>query len=214
MTDETDNSTATPATPPISSGEEELIRAVVPVEAVGTRLDRFLADLLPDHTRSRLKDLIKAGQVMRGDNVILSPNARVKEGDVYDLRLPPAASPVPLAENIPLNVIYEDDDLIVIDKPAGMVVHPATGHWRGTLVNALLYHCGESLSGIGGVKRPGIVHRLDKQTSGLMVVAKNDKAHLGLSKQFADHCRKGPLTRAYTAFVWGVLIPPPDWMLT
>ncbi|GJM02833.1 MAG: pseudouridine synthase [Rhodomicrobium sp.] len=207
MTDETENSTAPPATPPISSGEEELIRAVVPVEAVGTRLDRFLADLLPDHTRSRLKDLIKAGQVMRGDNVILSPNARVKEGDVYDLRLPPAASPVPLAENIPLNVIYEDDDLIVIDKPAGMVVHPATGHWRGTLVNALLYHCGESLSGIGGVKRPGIVHRLDKQTSGLMVVAKNDKAHLGLSRQFADHGRKGPLTRAYTAFVWGVPQP-------
>lgn len=190
-----------------SVDETQLIKAVVPAEAQGARLDRFLADQLADYTRSRLKDLIKAGNVMRGDNVILSPNARVKEGDVYDLTLPPAASPVPKAEDIPLNIVYEDEDLIVIDKPAGMVVHPATGNWQGTLVNALLYHCGESLSGIGGVKRPGIVHRLDKQTSGLMVVAKNDKAHLGLSKQFADHGREGPLTRAYTAFVWGVPRP-------
>lgn len=191
-----------------ADGEAQLVRAEVPEGAEGTRLDRFLADLLEGHTRSRLKDLIKAGNVMRGDTPISSPNARVKAGDVYLLNLPPAASPVPKPENIPLDVVYEDDDLIVINKPVDMVVHPATGHWSGTLVNALLYHCGESLSGIGGVKRPGIVHRLDRQTSGLMVVAKNDRAHLGLSRQFADHGREGPLTRAYTALCWGVLTPP------
>lgn len=184
------------------------MRAEVPLGADGARLDRFLADQIEGHTRSRLKDLIKAGHVMRGDTPISSPNARVKAGDVYLLNLPPAASPEPLPENIPLNVVYEDDDLIVINKPVDMVVHPATGHWSGTLVNALLYHCGESLSGIGGVKRPGIVHRLDRQTSGLMVAAKNDQAHLGLSRQFADHGREGPLVRAYTALCWGVLTPP------
>ena len=169
----------------------------------GERLDRFLARMIEGHTRSRLKDLIKAGHVRRQDLVVSSPNQRVREGDVYQIQLPPPSAPEPKAQNIPLKVVFEDDDLIVIDKPAGMVVHPATGHWHGTLVNALLYHCGDSLSGVGGVKRPGIVHRLDRFTSGLMVVAKNDAAHLGLSEQFADHGRKGPLTRAYTAFVWG-----------
>jgi len=110
---------------------------------------------------------------------------------------------VPRAENIPLAIVYEDDELIVIDKPAGFVVHPAAGNWTGTLVNALIAHCGTSLSGIGGVRRPGIVHRLDKDTSGLMVVAKTDRAHHGLAGQFADHGREGPLERAYLAFVWG-----------
>ncbi len=174
-------------------------------EQAGERLDRFLADAIEGFTRSRLKELIKAGHVRRQDTVISSPNARVKVGDVYDISLPPATTPAPRPQNIPLDVTYEDDDLIVINKPAGLVVHPATGHWHGTLVNALLYHCGESLSGVGGVKRPGIVHRLDRFTSGLIVVAKNDRAHLGLSRQFADHGRKGPLTRAYAAFLWGGL---------
>lgn len=173
----------------------------------GERLDRFLSACLAGYTRSRVKELIKAGHVRRYDTVISSPNARVKIEDVYEVTLPPAASPEPKAQNIPLNVVYEDEHLIVINKPAGMVVHPATGHWHGTLVNALLYHCGDSLSGIGGVRRPGIVHRLDRQTSGLMVVAKNDRAHLGLSKQFADHGRKGPLVRAYIALIWGELNP-------
>ena len=117
--------------------------------------------------------------------------------------MPPPEEAQPKGENIPLNIVYEDDELIVIDKPTGLVVHPAAGHATGTLVNALIAHCGDSLSGIGGVKRPGIVHRLDKDTTGLMVVAKNDRAHHALSKQFADHGREGPLKRGYLAFVWG-----------
>ena len=177
-------------------------------DQVGERLDRFISSSLEHYTRSRVKELIKAGHVKRADKVILEPNCRIKLGDKYDVVLPPAAAAIPLAEDIPLNIAYEDEHLIVIDKPAGLVVHPATGHWRGTLVNALLYHCGDSLSGVGGVKRPGIVHRLDRYTSGLMVVAKNDTAHLGLSEQFADHGRQGPLTRAYTALVWGEINPP------
>src|SRR5262249_27139438 len=120
------------------------------------------------------------------------------------LAVPPAAPAVPLPESIPLHVVYEDDDLIVIDKPSGLVVHPAAGHAHGTLVNALIAHCGTSLSGIGGVKRPGIVHRLDKDTTGLLVVAKTDRAHQALATQFADHGRTGPLERGYLAFVWGV----------
>ncbi len=120
------------------------------------------------------------------------------------LVVPAAVAAEPQAEAIDLAVVYEDDDLVVIDKPAGLVVHPAAGHASGTLVNALIAHCGDSLSGIGGVKRPGIVHRLDKDTSGLLVVAKNDRAHKGLADQFADHGRTGPLERAYLAIVWGV----------
>ena len=187
---------------------DELLTFCPGPEDEGERLDRFLARMIEGHTRSRLKDLIKAGHVRRQDLVVASPNQRVREGDVYQIQLPPPSAPEPKAQNIPLKVVFEDDDLIVIDKPAGMVVHPATGHWHGTLVNALLYHCGDSLSGVGGVKRPGIVHRLDRFTSGLMVVAKNDAAHLGLSQQFADHGREGPLTRAYTAFVWGAPATP------
>jgi len=120
------------------------------------------------------------------------------------LTVPPDAPAEPAPENIPLTIVYEDDALIVIDKPKGLVVHPAAGNPSGTLVNALIAHCGASLSGIGGVKRPGIVHRLDKDTTGLMVVAKNDRAHRALAKQFADHGRTGALERAYLAFVWGV----------
>lgn len=190
-----------------SAGDVERLQLTASEAEEGERLDRFLASRLDGLTRSRLKELIKAGQVQRQDTVISSPNARVKAGDVYDLELPPVSAPEPKAQNIPLDVRFEDDDVIVINKPAGMVVHPATGHWHGTLVNALLYHCGASLSGIGGVKRPGIVHRLDRQTSGLMVIAKNDAAHQSLSAQFADHGRTGPLTRAYAAFLWGGLRP-------
>jgi len=191
----------------MNTAPNELITFCASPEDEGERLDRFLASKIEGTTRSRLKDLIKAGHVRRQDLVVSSPNARIKQGDVYNIDMPPPSAPEPKPQNIPLTIVYEDDDLIVINKPAGMVVHPATGHWHGTLVNALLYHCGDSLSGIGGVKRPGIVHRLDRQTSGLMVVAKNDAAHLGLSQQFADHGRVGPLVRAYTAFVWGTPSP-------
>jgi 23S rRNA pseudouridine1911/1915/1917 synthase len=169
----------------------------------GERLDRVLAAHL-DLSRSRLKNLILAGEVAIGERTIRDPGHRVNAGDAVRVTVPPAEPAAPQAEAIPLAVVYEDDEVIVIDKPAGLVVHPAAGNPAGTLVNALIAHCGESLSGIGGVKRPGIVHRLDKDTSGLMVVAKTDRAHRMLSRQFADHGRTGPLTRGYLAFVWGV----------
>lgn len=170
----------------------------------GERLDRFLTGHLPEMSRSRVKTLIKDGHAAHDGRTIVEPNTRVKPGESYEIAIPPAEPAIPRGEDIPLNVVYEDDQLIVIDKPAGLVVHPAAGNWTGTLVNALIAHCGESLSGIGGVKRPGIVHRLDKQTSGLMVVAKTDVAHRALAKQFADHGRKGPMERQYTALAWGV----------
>ncbi len=176
--------------------------AVAASEA-GQRLDRVLAAHAA-LSRSRLKALILDGHVNIGRQAVRDPNYRVAAGDTITLALPPAEPAKPAPESIPLNVVYEDDDIIVIDKPAGLVVHPAAGHGSGTLVNALIAHCGESLSGIGGVKRPGIVHRLDKDTSGLMVVAKTDRAHQALAEQFADHGRKGPLRRGYLAFVWGV----------
>lgn len=173
----------------------------------GERLDRFFAKHLPDMSRSRLKALIKAGHAARNGRTIVEPNLRVKPGETFEITVPPAQPAIPKGEAIPLNVVYEDDWLIVIDKPAGLVVHPAAGNWSGTLVNALIAHCGASLSGIGGVKRPGIVHRIDKETSGLMVAAKTDKAHRGLAEQFADHGRKGALERSYEALVWGVPHP-------
>lgn len=210
MTNDIDNTSLTTSTDEQSEKTTEQsthVRLEAGTEHVGERLDRFISSSLEHYTRSRVKELIKTGHISRGEKVILEPNCRIKLGDVYDVELPPAAAAIPLAQDIPLDIAYEDEHLIVIDKPAGLVVHPATGHWSGTLVNALLYHCGDSLSGVGGVKRPGIVHRLDRYTSGLMVVAKNDTAHLGLSEQFADHGRQGPLTRAYTALVWGEISP-------
>jgi len=171
-------------------------------EEAGDRLDRVLAARVPALSRSRLKALILAGQVAIDGRTIRDPAVRVNSGDVITITLPPPEPAKPSGENIPLNIVYEDDALIVIDKPAGLVVHPAAGHAKGTLVNALIAHCGDSLSGIGGVKRPGIVHRLDKDTSGLMVVAKTDKAHRALSKQFVEKA-EGPLERGYLAFVWG-----------
>lgn len=177
-------------------------------EQKGERLDRYLSELLPELSRSRVKALIKDGQVTQAGQQIMEPNTRVKSGETYKIVVPEPEPAAPKAQNIPLDVIYEDDALIVINKPAGMVVHPAAGNWTGTLVNALIYHCGDSLSGIGGVKRPGIVHRLDKETSGLMVVAKTDQAHKHLSKQFAAHGRDGRMTRAYQALVWGKMQRP------
>jgi 23S rRNA pseudouridine1911/1915/1917 synthase len=176
----------------------------------GSRLDRLLAARLPELSRSRLKALILAGQVGIGGRTIRDPGRRVNAGDIISVALPPAEPAKPAPEAIPLPIVYEDADLIVIDKPPGLVVHPAPGHRGGTLVNALIAHCGESLSGIGGIKRPGIVHRLDKDTSGLLVVAKHDVAHRALARQFAERGRGGAasLTRAYLAFVWGVPAQP------
>ena len=171
-------------------------------EEAGGRIDRVLAARIPSLSRSRLKALILGGQVTTAHVTILDPASPVKAGDVISVNLPPPEDPVPQGENIPLAIVYEDDDLIVLDKPRGLVVHPSAGHATGTLVNALIAHCGDSLSGIGGVKRPGIVHRLDKDTTGLLVVAKNDKAHKALSKQFADKLESG-LQRGYLAVVWG-----------
>jgi 23S rRNA pseudouridine1911/1915/1917 synthase len=168
----------------------------------GSRLDRVLAAHIATLSRSRLKSLILAGQVKIAARTIRDPAASVNSGDVVTVTLPPPEKALPEGEAIPLNIVYEDDAIIVIDKPKGLVVHPAAGHATGTLVNALIAHCGGSLSGIGGVKRPGIVHRLDKDTTGLMVVAKTDRAHRALSAQFAEKT-EGPLKRGYLALVWG-----------
>jgi len=176
--------------------------------APAERLDRVLAQLAGDLSRSRLQALIREGRVEVDGKPVLDPNHRIAGGARIGLDVPPPAPAEPQGESIALAVVYEDDDLIVIDKPAGLVVHPAAGHESGTLVNALIAHCGESLSGIGGVRRPGIVHRLDKDTSGLLVVAKNDRAHQGLAAQFADHGRTGPLERAYLALAWGLPARP------
>ena len=183
-------------------------------EAEGLRLDKFLAQTLApsetDISRSRLKQLITGGEVkiIRAKSSQLTetiddPSYRVKCQDQVFFTIPDMTEPDPVGQNIPLDVVYEDDQLIVINKAAGMVVHPAPGNPDGTLVNALIYHCGDSLSGINGVKRPGIVHRIDKETSGLMVAAKTDRAHNKLAKQFAKHS----LERAYLAVVWGVPNP-------
>jgi 23S rRNA pseudouridine1911/1915/1917 synthase len=169
----------------------------------GERLDRTLAARTA-LSRSRLKALILAGQVAMNGSTIRDPGIHVNAGARITVVVPPPEPAEPAPEEIPLAIVYEDSELIVIDKPAGLVVHPAAGNWTGTLVNALIAHCGASLSGVGGVRRPGIVHRLDKNTSGLMVVAKTDRAHRLLAAQFADHGRAGPLQRGYLAFAWGV----------
>ncbi len=170
----------------------------------GMRLDRALADLLPDLSRERLKGLIGDGHVRSaGAATRISASAKVTEGQAFAITLP---APVPLdtvAQDIPLVIVHEDADLIVVDKPAGLVVHPAAGNLDGTLVNALLHHCAGALSGIGGIERPGIVHRIDKDTSGLLVVAKSDRAHEGLARQFKDHS----IDRLYAAIVYGVPTP-------
>jgi 23S rRNA pseudouridine1911/1915/1917 synthase len=170
------------------------------------RLDKVLASHHAEISRARFQRLIADGCVTVEGAVERDAGAKVKAGQAIEVTLPPPAPAEPVPQAIWLDVTYEDKDLIVINKPAGLVVHPAAGHAEGTLVNALLAHCGDDLSGIGGVKRPGIVHRLDKDTSGLLVVAKNDAAHQGLSEQFAAHGRDGRLERSYLAFVWGTLV--------
>src|SRR6476660_9131584 len=171
-------------------------------DEAGSRLDRVLAAHITTLSRSHLKTLILVGHVTIAGRTIRDPAAAVKSGDVVTVTLPPPEPAVPQGEEIPLTIVYEDDAIIVIDKPKDLVVHPAAGHSSGTLVNALIAHCGDSLSGLGGVKRPGIVHRLDKDTTGLMIVAKTDKAHRALAKQFAEK-GEGPLRRGYLAVVWG-----------
>jgi 23S rRNA pseudouridine1911/1915/1917 synthase len=173
-------------------------------ETAEGRLDAWLtAGLGETFSRSRVKALVKDGSVLLNGAPVTDANRKVRPGDRFELVLPEPEDPTPRGEDIPLDVLYEDEDLIVISKPAGLVVHPGAGNWSGTLVNALIHHCGSSLSGIGGVRRPGIVHRLDKDTTGVMVVAKNDAAHRHLSEQFADHGRTRSLERAYRAIVWG-----------
>ena len=167
------------------------------------RLDKFLVSCFPEFSRNRIIKLIETDCVTYEQDKRYADEAdlKVKEGDSFVITLPNAIPAEPEAENIPLDILYEDDDLIVVNKPAGMVVHPGAGNYQGTLVNALLYHCKDSLSGIGGVLRPGIVHRIDKETSGILVVAKNDFAHVHLSDQFKKHT----IERVYQAFVWGAL---------
>ncbi|MEO7223513.1 MAG: RluA family pseudouridine synthase, partial [Devosia sp.] len=174
-------------------------------ESAGGRLDAVLARGLPSFSRNRIKDLILAGGAAINGQTATEPKTKVKLADALTLAAPPPEDPDPEPEDIPLDVLYEDDELIVINKPVGMVVHPAPGSPHGTLVNALLFHCKGSLPGINGVKRPGIVHRLDKDTSGVMIAAKTDVAMAHLAAQFADHGRTGPLHRAYTAFAWGTM---------
>ncbi|MCS3452663.1 MULTISPECIES: RluA family pseudouridine synthase [Bradyrhizobium] len=188
----------------VSSNGGRKLEVVVAGDEGSARLDRVLAQRSPALSRSRLKALILAGSVTVKDAVVRDPAYHVAKGDTIIIDVPEAAPAEPQGEDIALDIVFEDDDIIVIDKPRGLVVHPAAGHASGTLVNALIAHCGSSLSGIGGVKRPGIVHRLDKDTTGLMVVAKNDQAHQSLTAQFADHGRTGPMERGYMAFVWGV----------
>ena len=184
-----------------SAGPIEIaIEAGAPAE----RLDAALARRITTLSRSRLKSLIGEGRVTIDGATVTDASRKINAGArvVVDLPAPTPAAPQP--EAIPLEVLFEDAEVIVVDKPAGLVVHPGAGNWSGTLVNALLHHCAGSLSGIGGVERPGIVHRLDKDTSGVMVVAKTDRAHQKLAAQFADHGRTGPLERAYLAVIWGV----------
>jgi len=169
----------------------------------GERVDRFLADAIGSLSRSRVKSLIEAGQARRDGTVLAEPAEQVRPGAIYTLSVPPSLPARPLPQSIPFTILYEDADLIVLDKPAGLVVHPAPGNEDGTLVNALLAHCGDTLPGIGGERRPGIVHRLDKDTSGVMVVAKTQEALAALSARFAAH----DLDRAYLALAWGVASP-------
>jgi 23S rRNA pseudouridine1911/1915/1917 synthase len=184
--------------------DDKLLSITIGGDEGSARLDRVLAVHCGELSRSRLKALILAGHARVGAATVRDPAYHVAAGETITIALPPAAPEQPAAEAIPLAIIHEDDDILVIDKPAGLVVHPAAGHVRGTLVNALIAHCGDRLSGIGEPDRPGIVHRLDKDTTGLMVVAKSGRAYTALTRQFADHGRTGPLRRGYLALIWGV----------
>ncbi|WP_313394516.1 RluA family pseudouridine synthase [Sphingobium yanoikuyae] len=179
-----------------------IIETTIGEAQAGLRLDRALAELLPDLSRERIKALIVEGQIVSGGRS-LNPSMKVAVGQDYSITVPAPVALDAVAQDIPLDIVHEDADLIVVDKPAGLVVHPAAGNLDGTLVNALLHHCDGQLSGIGGVARPGIVHRIDKDTSGLLVVAKSDKAHEGLARQFKDHS----IDRLYAAIVYGIPAP-------
>ena len=178
-------------------------RVTVDAARAGARLDQVLAEALDGMSRSRLKQLIEGGHVRRAGEVIGSPAAKVAAGEAYEVTIPAPVDAAPVGQAIPLDILYEDDELIVIDKPAGLVVHPAPGNSDRTLVNALIAHCGDSLAGIGGEKRPGIVHRLDKETSGVMVAAKTAATHANLVAQFSARS----VDRAYHAIVWGMPEP-------
>jgi 23S rRNA pseudouridine1911/1915/1917 synthase len=195
-----------PAPPPLTI-PPALVAFAAAGRDVGERLDRFLGQAASQRrlalSRTRLKALIEAGHVTVDGVAIRDPAARLTAGARIEVAPPPAVESGLLAQALPLNIVFEDAHLLALDKPAGLVVHPAAGHEDGTLVNALIAHCGDSLSGIGGIRRPGIVHRLDKDTSGLLVVAKTDAAHQGLSALFADHGRTGSLVREYQALAWG-----------
>ena len=169
----------------------------------GTRLDRFLAEQFPELSRSRAKALIKEGAVIADGRPVDDPKAPVRPGISYEIDMPPPVPAAPEPEAIALDVLFEDEHLILVNKPAGMAVHPAPGSWQGTLVNALLHHCKGELSGIGGVERPGIVHRIDKGTTGVLVVAKSEAAHAGLSALFRDH----DIERTYLALTRGAPRP-------
>ena len=175
----------------------------IPAALHNQRLDKALAQLMPELSRARLQALMAEGHVACAGKVITDASRKAKQGEEYDVHIPAPTPAEPEAQDIDLDIIYEDKDVLVINKPPGLVVHPAPGNRDRTLVNALLGYCGDTLSGIGGVARPGIVHRLDKDTSGLMIVAKNDLAHQALSKQFADRT----LSRTYQAIVHGVPVP-------
>ena len=179
-----------------------IIEASIGEAQHGLRLDKALAELLPELSRERLKSLIVEGEVTT-DGRTLNPSVKVAAGQLYAVNIPAPAEAEAIAQDIPVNIVHEDADLIVVDKPAGLVVHPAAGNLDGTLVNALLHHCRGELSGIGGVARPGIVHRIDKDTSGLLVVAKSDRAHEGLAQQFKAHS----IDRLYAAIVYGLPQP-------
>lgn len=187
----------------MSEIEDKIVVPPVAPEYNGWRLDKFLGRVVPDMSRARLQQLIKQGCVVCGERGVEDSALKVHSGEVYEITVPEPEDAVPQPEDIPLTIVYEDGDLLVVNKPAGMTVHPAPGATHGTLVNALLYHCQGKLSGIGGVKRPGIVHRIDKDTSGLLVVAKNDVAHRYLTEQFSVHS----IERTYLAFVYGVPQP-------
>ena len=195
-------------TSPDTTDSDTTVSVTVDEAGQGSRLDQFLAKSLAEISRARVQALIRDGEVTKCAETISDASLRVKLGEVYEVCLPAPEPAGVEGEAMDLVVVHEDAHVIVIDKPAGLVVHPAAGHASGTLVNALVAHCGNSLSGIGGVKRPGIVHRLDKDTSGLIVVAKTDAAHQSLSDQFKSHGEDGRLYRAYLALVWGILPLP------
>ena len=193
-----------PIRDPDSEAANGLIVFTAGPEAEGLRLDLWLAGALgADYSRNRVQGLIRQGAVRVDGKPASEPRHKMAAGMAVAVERPEADPAEPEGEDIALVVLHEDADLIVIDKPAGLVVHPGAGNWTGTLVNALIHHCGATLSGIGGVKRPGIVHRLDKETSGVMVAAKTDRAHRLLSEAFADHGLSGDLERAYVTLVWG-----------